>query len=70
MRHPTKHFLTTKHTTATKVSDINILKLLNFVLFACLSLGRQVTFVVKVAFSSHSRLDREKLKTLYLAEAI
>jgi len=42
MRHPTKHFLTTK---ATKVSDIDILKLLNFVLF--------VTLVVKFAFSSY-----------------
>jgi F0F1-type ATP synthase membrane subunit b/b' len=36
--------LTTKHTKATKVSDIDIFKLLNFVLF--------VTFVVKFAFSS------------------
>ena len=33
-----------------KVSDIDILKLLNFVLFACLSLGRQVSFVVKCFF--------------------
>jgi hypothetical protein len=34
--------LTTKHTKATKVSDIDISKLLNFVLF--------VTFVVKICF--------------------
>ena len=39
-----KYYLTTKHTEATKVSDIDIFKLLNFVLF--------VTFVVKFAFSS------------------
>jgi hypothetical protein len=39
-----KFYLTTKHTKATKVSDIVIYKLLNFVLFA--------TFVVKVAFFS------------------
>jgi hypothetical protein len=37
-----KYYLTTKHTKATKVSDIDITKLLNFVLF--------VTFVVKVFF--------------------
>ena len=36
--------LTTKHTKATKVSEIDISKILNFVLF--------VTFVVKNAFSS------------------
>jgi hypothetical protein len=36
--------LTTKITKATKVSDLDIFKLLNFVLF--------VTFVVKFAFSS------------------
>ena len=34
-----------------KVSDIDIFKLLNFVLFACLSLGRQATFVVKIILS-------------------
>jgi len=39
-----KYYLTTKHTKATKVSDIDIYKLLNFVLF--------VTFVVKFADSS------------------
>ncbi len=44
MRHPTKDFFTTKHTKATKVSDIDILKRLNFVLF--------VTFVVEFAFST------------------
>jgi len=44
MNHSTEQILTTKHTKATKVSDIDISKLLNFVLF--------VTFVVKFAFSS------------------
>jgi hypothetical protein len=39
-----KSILTTKHTKATKVSDIDISKLLNFVLF--------VTFVVKSVFPS------------------
>ena len=39
-----KEAITTKDTTSTKVSDIDILKLLNFVLF--------VTFVVKFIFSS------------------
>jgi hypothetical protein len=39
-----KFYLTTKHTKATKVSDIDISKLLNFVFF--------VTFVVKFAFFS------------------
>jgi len=42
-----KAFLTTKHTKATKVSDLDIFKLLNFVLF--------VTFVVKFSFSSTER---------------
>ena len=45
-----KYYLTTKHTKDTKVSDIDISKLLNFVLF--------VTFVVKVAFSFWLRLRR------------
>ena len=38
-----KYYLTTKHTEATKVSDIDISKFLNFVLF--------VAFVVKSVFS-------------------
>jgi hypothetical protein len=41
---PAKHYPTTKHTKATKVSDIDISKVLNFVLF--------VTFVVKLTFST------------------
>jgi hypothetical protein len=45
-----ERLFTTKHTKDTKVSDINIFKLLNFVLF--------VTFVVKVAFSFWLRLCR------------
>ena len=40
--HSPKRFLTTKHTKDTKVSDIDISKLLNFVLF--------VTFVVICLF--------------------
>jgi len=47
-----KYNLTTKHTKATKVSDIDIFKLLNFVFF--------VTFVVKIAFSFRLRLCRAK----------
>jgi len=43
-----KYYFTTKHTKATKVSDLDISKLLNFVLF--------VTFVVKVAFSFWLRI--------------
>ena len=38
-----KYYLTTKHTKDTKVSDIDISKFLNFVLF--------VAFVVKSVFS-------------------
>ena len=45
-----KPLLTTKHTKDTKVSDIDISKLLNFVLF--------VTFVVKSFFPFHMRLNR------------
>ena len=48
-----KFHLTTEHTKATKVSDIVIYKLLNFVLF--------VTFVVKVAFFLWLRLCRARI---------
>jgi len=54
MRRSTKDFLTTKHTKAAKVSDIDIFKLLNFVLF--------VTFVVKSVFpftsTAHASLPK------------
>jgi len=45
-----KYYLTTKHTKDTKVSDIDISKLLNFVLF--------VTFVVKSVSTFRLRLCR------------